>query len=84
VKQDVHDLPSSGVETIHSPIHDIVIFIFESSPALAVRPPDVTVPILLGHGRGVLRTCRFARQGACQSQNYVLTGIQGIYLRVIV
>jgi hypothetical protein len=57
---DVHNLPGSRIETIYSPIHDIVIVIFESPPTLTVRPPDVTIPILLNSS--VLGNRRFARQ----------------------
>jgi hypothetical protein len=44
---DVHNLLGSRIEAIYSPIHDIVIVVFEPSPTLTVRPPNVTVPILV-------------------------------------
>jgi hypothetical protein len=81
--ENVHNVVISGIEAIYSPIHDIVIVIFESPPTFTVRSPDVTIPIILLDS-SVLGNRRIARQRACQSQDHILADLQRKYLTVIV
>jgi hypothetical protein len=81
--ENVHDVFSSGIEAIYSPIHNIVIVIFESPPTFTVRSPHVTISIILLDS-SVLGNRRIPRQRACQSQDHVLANLQRKYLKVIV
>src|SRR6266852_2721188 len=80
--ENIHSVVLSRIEAIHPPIHDIVIVIFESPPTFTVRPPYVTIPILLDSS--VLGIRRIARQRACQSQDHVLANSERKYLTVVV
>jgi hypothetical protein len=81
--ENVHSVIYSRFEAIYSPIHDIVIVIFESPPTFTVGSPDVTIPILLLDS-SVLGNRKIARQRARQSQDHVLADFQRKYLTVIV
>jgi hypothetical protein len=78
--ENVHNVVGSRIEAIYSLIHDMVIL--ESPPTFTVRPPAVTIPILLYSS--VLRSRRIARQRACQGQDHVLANFEKKYLTAIV